>query len=236
MRVHMERSDNGTVAVYVDNVRADVTISAEAEKVSSGSGSNGKISIDRFVKSPFFVGYNSQFHPEDNMMRAEAVQMLVRMTNADADADYPSAGFSDVQTNDYYTDALDAFAYGGIVDLNTAYFRPYVPITRAEFVEMMYRLDTTGSYNGTARFYDVYAGMPESDAIAYCADRGWVNGYPDGSFRPNGYITRAEAAAVVNRTMGRTLASSNLSSVHYMDVPQNHWAYDDILIASSYQW
>ena len=207
----MERSDNGTVAVYVDNVRADVTISAEAEKVSSGSGSNGKISIDRFVKSPFFVGYNSQFHPEDNMMRAEAVQMLVRMTNADADADYPSAGFSDVQTNDYYTDALDAFAYGGIVDLNTAYFRPYVPITRAEFVEMMYRLDTTGSYNGTARFYDVYAGMPESDAIAYCADRGWVNGYPDGSFRPNGYITRAEAAAVVNRTMGRTLASSNLS-------------------------
>lgn len=223
----MERSDNGTVAVYVDNVRADVTISAEAEKVSSGSGSNGKISIDRFVKSPFFVGYNSQFHPEDNMMRAEAVQMLVRMTNADADADYPSAGFSDVQTNDYYTDALDAFAYGGIVDLNTAYFRPYVPITRAEFVEMMYRLDTTGSYNGTARFYDVYAGMPESDAIAYCADRGWVNGYPDGSFRPNGYITRAEAAAVVNRTMGRTLASSNLSSVHYMDVPQNHWAYDD---------
>ena len=232
----MERSDNGTVAVYVDNVRADVTISAEAEKVSSGSGSNGKISIDRFVKSPFFVGYNSQFHPEDNMMRAEAVQMLVRMTNADADADYPSAGFSDVQTNDYYTDALDAFAYGGIVDLNTAYFRPYVPITRAEFVEMMYRLDTTGSYNGTARFYDVYAGMPESDAIAYCADRGWVNGYPDGSFRPNGYITRAEAAAVVNRTMGRTLASSNLSSVHYMDVPQNHWAYDDILIASSYQW
>ena len=232
----MERSDNGTVAVYVDNVRADVTISAEAEKVSSGSGSNGKISIDRFVKSPFFVGYNSQFHPEDNMMRAEAVQMLVRMTNADADADYPSAGFSDVQTNDYYTDALDAFAYGGIVDLNTAYFRPYVPITRAEFVEMMYRLDTTGSYNGTARFYDVYAGMPESDAIAYCADRGWVNGYPAGSFRPNGYITRAEAAAVVNRTMGRTLASSNLSSVHYMDVPQNHWAYDDILIASSYQW
>lgn len=232
----MERSDNGTVAVYVDNVRADVTISAEAEKVSSGSGSNGKISIDRSVKSPFFVGYNSQFHPEDNMMRAEAVQMLVRMTNADADADYPSAGFSDVQTNDYYTDALDAFAYGGIVDLNTAYFRPYVPITRAEFVEMMYRLDTTGSYNGTARFYDVYAGMPESDAIAYCADRGWVNGYPDGSFRPNGYITRAEAAAVVNRVMGRTLASSNLSSVHYTDVPQNHWAYDDILIASSRQW
>lgn len=170
------------------------------------------------------------------MTRAEAVQLLARMTNAEINAGYPLAGFSDVQSDAYYANALNAFAYGGIVDADTTYFRPYAPITRAEFVEMMYRLDTTGSYNGTARFYDVYAGMPESDAIAYCADRGWVNGYPDGSFRPNGYITRAEAAAVVNRTMGRTLASSNLSSVHYMDVPQNHWAYDDILIASSYQW
>lgn len=232
----MERSNNGTVTVYVDNVRANVSISAEAEKISSGSGSNGKISINRSVKSPFFIGYNSQFYPEDNMTRAEAVQLLARMTNAEINAGYPLAGFSDVQSDAYYANALNAFAYGGIVDADTTYFRPYAPITRAEFVEMMYRLDTTGSYNGTARFYDVYAGMPESDAIAYCADRGWVNGYPDGSFRPNGYITRAEAAAVVNRTMGRTLASSNLSSVHYMDVPQNHWAYDDILIASSYQW
>ena len=67
-------------------------------------------------------------------------------------------------------------------------------------------------------------------------DRGWVEGDPDGYFRPWDNITRAEAAAVVNRTMGRTLASSNLSGVHYTDVPQNHWAYNDILIASSYQW
>ncbi|MGO5027799.1 S-layer homology domain-containing protein [Candidatus Agathobaculum pullicola] len=231
----MERSNNGTVTVYVDNVRADVTISAEAEKVSSGSGSNGKISIDRSVRSPFFIGYGTQFHPEDNMTRAEAVQLLVRMTDADADADYPPAGFSDVQTDDYYTDALDAFVYGGVVDVDTSYFRPYASVTRAEFVEMMYRLDTTGGYKGTARFYDVYAGTPEADAIAYCAGRGWVNGYPDGTFRPDAPITRAEAAAVVNRVMGRTLASSDLSGVYYTDVPQGHWAYADIMTASSYQ-
>lgn len=233
----MERDNTGKVTVYVDDVYADVTLSATAEKGASdsGSGSNGQIYLDRAVKRPFFIGYNSRFNPEDNITRAEVVQLLARMTNAKTDGDYPSASFSDVQTGDYYTAALDV-VYGGIVDAEGAYFRPYVPVTRAEFVEMMYRLDTTGSYNGAARFYDVYAGMPESDAIAYCADRGWVNGYPDGSFRPNGYITRAEAAAVVNRTMGRTLASSNLSGVHYTDVPQDHWAYADILIASSYQW
>ena len=232
----MERSSDGTVTVYVDNVRANVSISAEAEKIATGSGSNGKIYIDRSVKSPFFVGYNSQFYPEDNMTRAEAAQMLVRMTNADPNASYPMAGFSDVQSDAYYANALNAFAYGGIVDVDTSYFRPYAPITRAEFVEMMYRLDTTGSYSGSARFYDVSPEMQDAAAIAYCADRGWVNGYPDGSFRPGGYITRAEAAAVVNRTMGRTISSSNVSGIHYTDVPEYHWAYNEILIASSYQW
>lgn len=232
----MERSSDGTVTVYVDNVRANVSISAEAEKIATGSGSNGKIYIDRSVKSPFFVGYNSQFYPEDNMTRAEAAQMLVRMTNADPNASYPMAGFSDVQSDAYYANALGAFVYGGIVDVDTSYFRPYAPITRAEFVAMMYRLDTTGSYSGSARFYDVSPEMQDAAAIAYCADRGWVNGYPDGSFRPGGYITRAEAAAVVNRTMGRTLSSSNVSGIHYTDVPEYHWAYDEILIVSSYQW
>ena len=232
----MERSNDGTVTVYVDNVRANVSISAEAEKIATGSGSNGKIYIDRSVKSPFFIGYNSQFYPEDNMTRAEAVQLLSRMTNADPNASYPLAGFSDVQSDAYYANALNAFAYGGIVDVDTSYFRPYAPITRAEFVAMMYRLDTTGSYSSSTRFYDVSPEMQDAAAIAYCADRGWVNGYPDGSFRPGGYITRAEAAAVVNRTMGRTISSSNVSGIHYTDVPEYHWAYDEILIASSYQW
>ena len=232
----MERSSDGTVTVYVDNVRANVSISAEAEKIATGSGSNGKISINRSAKSPFFIGYDSQFYPEDNMTRAEAVQLLSRMTNADPNASYPTAGFSDVQSDAYYTNALNAFAYGGIVDVESVYFRPYAPITRAEFVEMMYRLDTTGSYSGSTRFYDVPSVMQEASAIAYCADHGWVNGYPDGSFQPSAYITRAEAAAVVNRTMGRTISSSNISGIHYSDVPEYHWAYDEILIASSYQW
>lgn len=232
----MERSNDGTVTVYVDNVRANVSISAEAEKIATGSGSSGKISINRSAKSPFFIGYDAQFYPEDNMTRAEAVQLLSRMTNADPNASYPMAGFSDVQSDAYYANALGAFAYGGIVDVDTSYFRPYAPITRAEFVAMMYRLDTTGSYSGSARFYDVSPEMQDAAAIAYCADRGWVNGYPDGSFRPGGYITRAEAAAVVNRTMGRTISSSNVSGIHYTDVPEYHWAYNEILIASSYQW
>lgn len=76
---------------------------------------------------------------------------------------------------------------------------------------MMYRLDTTGSYSSLAWFCDVSPEMQDAAAITYRADRGWVNGYPDGSFRPGGYITRAKAVAVVNRMMGRTILSSNVS-------------------------
>lgn len=233
----MERGADGTVYVYVDNIRADITISADAERgaVSTGSGSNGKIRMDRSVKSPFLVGYNSYFFPEDPMTRADAVQMLARMSNAGI-SDYPANGFTDVRADAYYAEALDAFAYGGIVDRNTPYFHPDTAITRADFAVMIYRLDTTSGYRGASRFYDVPQSAVYAEAISYCADRGWVNGYPDGSFRPNGLITRAEAAAVVNRAMGRTLASSNLSGIRYTDVPQSHWAYQDILIASSYQW
>ena len=100
---------------------------------------------------------------------------------------------------------------------------------------MIYRLDTTSDYNGSNRFTDVYSTAPNAAAIAYCSDRGWVKGDPGGTFRPYDYITRAEAAAVVNRTMGRTLSSTDISGIRYTDVPMNFWAYNDILIASGNQ-
>ena len=234
------RNSNGNVTVYVDNIKNNVTISATAVKSSStvkpatGNGANGKIYIDRSVKTPFFVGYNSQFNPKQNLTRAEAVQLLARMTNASGSKYTNSSGFSDVQVNSYYSNALSAFVYGGIVDSST-YFNPNAAITRADFVEMIYRLDTTSDYNGSNRFTDVYSTAPNAAAIAYCSDRGWVRGDPSGTFRPYDYITRAEAAAVVNRTMGRTLSSTDISGIRYTDVPMNFWAYNDILIASGNQ-
>lgn len=236
----MTRNSNGTVTVYVENVRNSVTIAASAVKSGStvtpttGNGANGKIYIDRSVKTPFFVGYNSYFYPKQNLTRAEAVQLLARMTNASGSKYSTSSGFSDVQVNSYYSNALSAFVYGGIVDSST-YFNPNAAITRADFVEMIYRLDTTSDYNGSNRFTDVYSTAPNAAAIAYCSDRGWVKGDPGGTFRPYDYITRAEAAAVVNRTMGRTLSSTDVSGIRYTDVPMNFWAYNDILIASGNQ-
>ncbi len=238
----MTRNSNGNVTVYVDNIKNNVTISATAVKsnsssstsTSTGNGANGKIYIDRSVKTPFFVGYNSQFYPKQNLTRAEAVQLLARMTNA-SDSKYTnSSSFSDVPVNSYYSNALSAFVYGGIVDSAT-YFNPNTPITRAEFVEMIYRLSTTADYNSSSRFTDVFSTAPNAAAIAYCSDRGWVKGDPAGTFRPYDCITRAEAAAVVNRTMGRTLSSTDVSGIHYTDVPTSYWAYSDILIASGNQ-
>ena len=236
----MSRNSNGNVTVYVENVKNNVTISATAIKSSTpvtptnGNGSNGKVAIDRTVKTPFLIGYNSNFYPKQNLSRADAVQMLSRMTNANGKKYSVTGNFSDVPTGSYYSDALSAFVYGGIIESN-GYFSPNMPITRAEFVEMIYRLDTTKEYNGSNRFYDVPSSSTNAPAIAYCSERGWVKGDPEGTFRPYDYITRAEAAAVVNRCMGRTLATTNVSGIHYNDVPTSYWAYNDILIASGYQ-
>lgn len=229
----VERGSTGAVKVYVDDVRASVTISATAAKAAPGNGSNGLLRIDRTVKAPLLVGYAGMFAPDKTMSRAEAVQLLARMSGAAGS--YAAPGFADVQSTAYYADALGALVAGGVVDANAAYFHPDAPITRAEVAEMLYRLDTTAAYSAVARFYDVPAAALYAPAVAYCADRGWMGGYPDGTFRPHDAITRAEMAAVAVRVMGRTAASGKLT-VSYTDVPGSHWAYNEIRLASAYQW
>lgn len=242
VRYTMTQDGEGVVRLYLTSVTDNITVSATAKVLGTvassgtGSGSNGQITLNRAAKIPFFQGYNGKFYPDALLSRADAVQMLARLTNMEQGDAYPSYGFVDVQSDAYYQNALNAFAYGGIVDLNTTYFRPEVAITRGEFVKLLYRLETMDAYSPNTRFTDVSADAPYAAAVAYCTDHSWLRGYPDGTFRPHHPITRAEAAAMVNRIMGRTLGSSDISGTPYADVPYTHWAYNDILIASSYQW
>lgn len=138
--------------------------------------------------------------------------------------------FIDVPYNMWCAGEINAFANAGIIDV-TSYFHPNQYITRAEFVEMLYRLMGSPSYSrGTLRFSDV-TGATNEDAIYYAVSRGWVNGYADGTFRPFSYIARSEVAALMTRLLNRTSGGSGVS---YKDVPYTYWAYRYIQLASSY--
>lgn len=226
----MSRNADGVVTLYLDDIRANVTVSGRAYYSKDSVKPTGTVKLNTASRSAFLDGYtDGTFRPEAKMTRAEAVVMLYRLcdvSNASGAGDI----FIDVPGSLWYADEINAFANAGIVDV-TSYFHPNQYITRAEFVEMLYRLMGSPSYSrGTLRFRDV-AGMANEEAIYYAVSRGWVDGYADGTFRPFNYIARSEVAALMTRLLNRTSGGSGSS---YKDVPRGHWAYRYIQLASSY--
>lgn len=77
----------------------------------------------------------------------------------------------------------------------------------------------------TGSFSDVPSGKWYTQAVAYCADKGYVSGYEDGSFRPNNKLTRAEMAVIMNKMLGLTESAKNT----YADVVSGKWYTDAVL-------
>ena len=175
---------------------------------------------------------NRRFCPENTLTRAEAAVMLARLTNYSDLTVYPSCSAADVASSSWYTNAVNAFYDAGIED--TPYFQPHASITRAELAVWLYRLSGSPAViAGTVAFPDVPSYGETHDAVAYGQLHGWINGYQDGTFRPNASITRAEAAKLINRVTDRSL-QVDMVSVTFADVSPSHWAYREILSASNH--
>ena len=89
----------------------------------------------------------------------------------------------------------------GIIKGSNGKFNPNAPITRAEFAAIAARFDDKAN-TATADFSDIGSHWAK-DEISAAANNGWINGYTDGTFRPNNHITRAEAMTLVNRVLKR---------------------------------
>ncbi|WP_034971393.1 S-layer homology domain-containing protein [Agathobaculum desmolans] len=226
----MSRNADGVVTLYLDDIRANVTVSGRAYYSKDSVKPTGTVKLNTASRSAFLDGYaDGTFRPEAKMTRAEAVVMLYRLSDV-SNASGAGDIFIDVPGNLWCADEINAFANAGIIDV-TSYFHPNQYITRAEFVEMLYRLMGSPSYSrGTLRFRDV-TGTANETAIYYAVSRGWVDGYADGTFRPFNYIARSEVAALMTRLLNRTSGGSGGA---YKDVSRTHWAYRYIQLASSY--
>ena len=110
--------------------------------------------------------------------------------------------FTDGSNDAWYCSAVSTLSAMGIISgYPDATFRPNASITRAEFAAIATRFDVNGDKT-PASFNDI-AGHWAKDEIAVAANNGWVNGYEDGSFRPQNKITRAETMSLVNRVLNR---------------------------------
>ena len=172
------------------------------------------------------------FHPGDSLTRAEAAQIIYNLS--DDCTEYCS--FSDVEPDAWYAAAVGSLASRGvIVGYRDGTFRPNSPVTRAELTAVLTRVSGQ-SVKPKKCFRDVGASHWASAFVAAAQKNGWVNGYPDGTFRPDAPVTRAEATAIMNRVLGRSpdglylVFSSDLRL--FPDVGTDAWYYADVTEAS----
>lgn len=143
-------------------------------------------------------------HPDAPITRAEVTTIFFRLlapTVRDANLSYTNT-FSDVNADLWCNTAISTMTKLGIVHGRTAStFDPNAFITRAEFAAIAARFDKS-SVNQLANFSDI-SGHWAALEISKAAANGWVNGYNDGTFKPDRNITRAEAMALINRVLNR---------------------------------
>ena len=188
-----------------DSYRAaanDVTIHINGGASGAGAGA-GMLNTEEHIA--YVSGYpDGTVRPGAPITRAETAQMLFRLLTDEARKEYQTSrsGYSDVPSGAWYATSVATLSSMGVI---TGYpdgtFRPDASITRAEFATLLSRL-SDASTAGSASFSDV-SGHWARKAIAAVSAAGWVSGYPDGTFRPNANITRAEAMAMLNRMLGR---------------------------------
>ena len=149
------------------------------------------------------VGYaeDGSVRPNANITRAEVATIFFRLLTDEArDTMWSTTNtFTDVPADAWYNTAVSTMAAGGILQGDeTGAFRPNANITRAEFAAIASRFMADTDDQAPDPFNDT-AGHWAREEINAAAAAGWVNGYEDGSFRPNAYITRAEFAAICAR-------------------------------------
>ena len=183
----------------------------------------------------YMVGYETgNFGPANNITRAEVAQAFYRLLLDQSHSQSPS--FPDVAADAWYHEAVVTLAAKGII---TGYedgtFRPEQPITRSEFAAIAARF-ARASTDKALTFPDVPADAWYRGAVQTAVSYGWINGYEDGTFRPEQPIGRAETAAIINRMLARIADRSAVddgAGTRFPDVPASHWAFYDVVEAST---
>ena len=213
-----------TQKITTVTMNSDKTVYAGWEATGVPDKLNGD---DHFA---YVIGYpDGKVHPKGNISRAETATIFFRLLKADirdgnltADND-----FSDVSDGQWHNKAISTMAKLGIVKGRRAdRFDPNASITRAEFAAICARFSTRTVEN-SGSFSDISGHWAENE-IERAAAFGWISGYPDGTFRPDARITRAEAMTMINRVLCRMPQSkSDLldSMVTWPDNKPSDWHY-----------
>ncbi len=220
---------------------------------------DGKIDHDKLLLYPilniglnytdhfaYMVGYpDGTFMPQANITRAEVAAIIYRLMTPASRAKFSSADcmFSDVQAGMWFNESVCTLVKAGIISgYPDGTFKPNQSITRAEFSSMIARMFSV-SYVGNNSFEDINGHWAQS-YMNILSKLGILKGDSNGNANPDANLTRAEAAAMCNRLVGRNSTNSSLNSckdpvTSWPDVSNGAWFYADVLEATNshdYTW
>lgn len=208
---------------------------------------NSPVGLNTEDHVAYIIGYeDGTVRPGANITRAEVATIFFRLLTDETRESYwsQSSGFTDVASGAWYNNAVSTLTRAGILDgYEDGSFRPNASITRAEFTKIAVSFFKHVGGASSNPFNDVPDSAWYAEFVKAAAELGLIDGYEDGTFRPNAPITRAEDCTIVNRTLGRAPDKDNLLPEHEMltwpDNSRDAWYYAQIQEATNshdYQW
>lgn len=198
--------------VYGDSVKS-ITIGTGTNEIifyytrASRPSTPSKPTLNTGDHYAYVMGYpDGTVRPNGSITRAEVSAILFRLLSYKTRDEYftTESSFTDVKAGAWYNNSIATLEKAGVI-VDTAKggaFRPNEAITRAELAAMLAQFSDAKPVKGV-KFSDVSAEHWAYEAIAIAAKMGWIEGYPDGTFRPDATITRAEMMTLVNRALER---------------------------------
>ena len=197
--------------------------------------------LEKEIHFNYVIGYtDGTIRPGNNISRAEVATIFFRLLTDEAREQYnkTTTSYSDIKDGAWCCRAVATLTNAGVINGYTdGTFRPNAPITRAELATIIARfakLDVN-----TKTFSDITGHWAQKN-IELAVGNGWINGYDDGTFRPNNNITRAETFAMINRVLDRQTESvSDLLPTSDMNMWSDNmdadaWYYKDVQEATNY--
>lgn len=191
--------------------------------------------IDHYA---YVFGYEDDtVRPNNDITREEVATIFYRLlTDPARDAYFTDKNnFPDVESGRWSNKAISTLSNADIISgyPEDGTFRPANPITRAEFASIVSRFDSL-NYNGDNKFNDI-SGHWASNFINAASEKGWISGYPDGSFKPQNNITRAEAITLINNVLNRHVDSEGLheDAKKWSDMKESDWFYHAVMEATN---
>ena len=228
-----------TVSLMVVASAASYKDYADADEISA----EDETAVAVLTGMGVFKGDEDGFRPQDTITRAEVSTSVYRVLSGDVTDSKVEVWkeytmFDDVASDAWYAGFVNYAAnVKWVIGVGNNKFEPERSITRAEFTTIAMRF-TNGTLDGENIFPDVSTDDWFYDYVVGSIQYGWIEGYGDGTFRPDRLITRAEVTTIVNRMLDRQadmayVIQHRAELNQFTDLTTEHWAYYTIVEATN---